>query len=188
MILDQQQTEGGTEWGTGETGAQKTAQTFKPSVSADICNFAVYLYKGGSPTDDFKLQVYTDNAGVPGILLGESTTIINGASLTTSSQLTNFSFDRGIQLTVNETYWAVLFRTGAPDDTNFYKLEARLSSLDNKYNRGSTYDYNGSAWVNYDDATHFYDLHFQEYYFSPLAVVSSVPSTSFRIIDQITAY
>jgi hypothetical protein len=166
-ILDQQQDESGTTWFLGDNITYKVAQTFQPSVPTRLTSFAFYVFKQGSPTDALQLQIYTDGSTQPGTFLATSETLVAGGSLTTSSQLQTFTFNNGPTLTTDTTYWAILSRTGSQDGTNYYKIEARLSSTNNKYTRGKIFDTNNLTWTNYDDATHFYDLRFYEYYASP---------------------
>ncbi len=166
-LLDQQQTD--VDYGTGsrfaDTTKQKAAQTFKPSVTGQITNFQVQLTKAGSPTDFVRLQIYANNAGSPGTLLGTSEVTISGASLSTSTFATcDFTFANGPTLTAETTYWAVLSRTSTLDDTNYYRYGYGGNTGVDRYSRGESFYYDGAAWTTNDGSGFTYDAYFKTFY------------------------
>lgn len=193
MTLDQQQLLESDFVEFGYSTQQQLAQAFQPSVTKPIARFEVSLSKNGSPTDNVQLGIYADNGGVPGALLGFADNQIAGSGLLIgfgNPTICDFDFAVGPVLTAGTTYWAILSRTGSLTGVNDYMI---FTSDDNPdpYTRGDMYFYNGSTWALVGPFSGFYyNFTFKEYY-GPLplpAVVSTVPSPSFRFIDQVTAY
>jgi hypothetical protein len=124
-ILDQQQTIKSDYPVFGIAATIKVAQTFKPTVTFPLARFEVFLSKVGVPADQLQLQIYSDNAGVPGTLLVTADNQIQGSGLLVGFDKPTkcvFDFSFSPTLTTGTTYWAVLSRTGPTDEANFYRV------------------------------------------------------------------
>ncbi len=192
MTLDQQQPNenaGTSGWPFGDgVGESKVGTTFTPSVTAAIAKFTFKLRKFGTPSDNVKVELYTNLADAPNTLLATATEQVAGTDIPAGTTFTeyDFNFPNGPQLTAETTYWIVVSRTGSLDANNYYSVKDYLSSLDG-YPRGVLHDLNSGVWTQYD-GPNFNDFYFKEYCITPSGVVSSVPDYSFRFRDQVTAY
>lgn len=157
--LDQQQTGNVNNSYFGFPADQEQiAQSFQPSLTADISRFTYKLRKIGSPTDSVQVAIYSDSSSSPGTQLSVSTNSVLGSSITEDYVDYDFDFATGTGLTVDTSYWAVLRRTGATDSSNYYRF-ARGAN-DSVYTRGTYKKTNdGSTWT-----TASQDTYFKEYY------------------------
>lgn len=132
--------------GFGTTTKPKLAQAFIWKAGGDLAQVMVSLRKQGSPTDDLTVSIQADSSGDPSGTPLVSTTLA-GTSLTTS--FAERLFTLSTSLTVGVTYWVVLERSGASNDTNFYQAQTGVFSLATSTvpeNTPSGKSYNGSVW------------------------------------------
>lgn len=155
-ILDQSSNANTTGTGFGTTTSQKLAQSFTPSITGPLVQATFSIAPGdGSPSDDIRCQIYTNNSGVPGTLI---TTSINTFA---SGGTFNFS---GFVATASTKYWFVLSRTGALDDDNDF-IAGGNSEFSDAYSGGDALYYDGGSWLAIDNTPGIYnDLYFLEYY------------------------
>lgn len=164
--LDQSQTSKSDNPFFGTAAFQKMAQSFKPAVTGTLSRIDIDLGKSGSPTDNLQLELYTDG---PGTLMATSNVISMTTLLSGFGNSTRCSFTFSSQtFTANTTYWMILSRTGALNESNFPRI---FTSADNPdpYTRGAMYYFSGGAWSNYSTVLgggFFYDFVFREYYLS----------------------
>jgi hypothetical protein len=96
------------------------AQSITPIEDIAIQQVEVRLRKEGSPTDDARIQVQTDNNGVPsGTSLGQvlvSPSIIEAEGYA----WVQFRFDPSVEISQGVKVWLVLGRSGQPSQVNFY--------------------------------------------------------------------
>lgn len=167
--LDQQQTSGSSGFDLGDSTANKVAQSFKPSISAAVSKIIVnFTASNGTPTDNVRCDIYSDNNGVPGSLIVSGDTIIAASKVGSNIA---FFFSAKYVLVANTRYWFVFSRTGALDDTNFYLINLGSSATDSLYPKGEMRIYNGSSWVTDSTFNTFEDLNFQEFYDSSTVIV-----------------
>lgn len=142
---------------------REVAQTFKPSVSANIYSFTFYLNSYGNPTDQLKAQIFSDGITAPGILLATS---INNISVGSIQNFYTFTFPVGIKLAKNVTYWVVISRTGSISETNFYTIWGNDEASYDPYARGTIYFQTlGDTWFDYSyPPTAYADTYFVEKY------------------------
>lgn len=95
----------------------------------------------GSPADNLRVRLYTDNAGAPGTLLEQAT--LAGSSLTDSVEWVSFAFTNTTALTYGTTYGLVIDRTGTMDALNFYEVEI---DADAGYSRGALALHDGTTY------------------------------------------
>lgn len=89
----------------------------------------VSIQKVGSPTDSVVAKMYDYGSGLPGTLLATSTPI-KGTQLSTTSRYARFYFLAPQTLAVPGfvgNFHIALFRTGAYDASNYYKIDADSS-------------------------------------------------------------
>lgn len=195
MTLDQQQPNenaGVSGWIFGDgTGESKVGTTFTPSVTAPIAKFTFKLRKFGTPSDNVKVELYTNSADVPNTLLATATEQVSGTSIPAGTTFTeyDFNFPNGPTLQAETLYWIVVSRTGSLDASNYYSVKDWFDNRDG-YPRGVLHDLNTGVWTQYDDPglPGFNDFYFKEYCVTPVGVVSSVPGYSFRFLDKVISY
>ncbi len=157
LTVTSNETFGGT-----STYSQKGSQSFTPLVSGQIILFQISLAKVGSPSDAIKLEIYDNNAGMPGNLLGQADANINGSSLTTDLATQYFTFSSGPVMSANVIYWVVPSRTGSLNNTNYYKIGV---AADASYTRGNHLSFYSGTW--HDDGG---QLYFAEYFTSYIKI------------------
>jgi hypothetical protein len=134
----------GTVWidfGRYSSSRVKVAQGF--TATGNVYAVGVGLKKYVNPTDDVLVSIQTDSSGAPsGTIVGTQVSVAS-ASIMAS--------DRGwhecavnATLTPSSTYWIVIERVGALDETNYYGIGYANADLVASYEAKG---YNGSAWV-----------------------------------------
>lgn len=161
-VLDQSQTTDTVEAYTyGWPQYPYLAQSFTPTVTADIGKVSLALAKVGTPIDNPRISICADNAGEPGSELCVSTTTVDPGDLPgqyDTPVYTDFEFAEGTELTANTVYWIKYSRTGDFSDTNYYF--SRISSEYTGYTRGELLYYDTEVgW-----SSEFPDSAFEEYY------------------------
>ncbi len=137
---------------TGDTGdnligrfasSTKVAQKIVPSAAMTVVSLGLNLKKSSTPTDNFKISIQTDNAGVPsGTELGSAT--LAGASIATS--YTNYTLSVSASLSAGVTYWVVYERSGGLDSSKWFETTNGSNSGGAYYASGNAWVYNGSSW------------------------------------------
>lgn len=96
------------------------AQSITPLEDMAIRQVEVRLRKVGSPADDARIQVQTDNNGVPsGTSLGQA--LVSPAAVTSEGYpWLRFEFDPAVEVAQGTQVWLVLGRSGQPSQVNFY--------------------------------------------------------------------
>lgn len=129
---------GNTNQHVGSTSSNvKTANKFVPTFTMPCNESFVNIQTIGTPSDQTKVSIQTDNAGAPSgtILASEILTISEGS-------FTNVAFSWStITLTAGVVYWVVIERTGSPDPSNYQEISATIGVS----NRSSAV-FNGSGW------------------------------------------
>lgn len=129
---------------TGTNAGQRRAVSFSPTIT----HKAKYIYNSlrvtGAPTDDLKLEIFSNGSSEPGSLLATASNTVSGTLLTTSQSIQRYDFSEPLTLSSGTTYWAVWSRTGSLDDANYFGVGGSTSaSPDGQLARA----WNGSAWT-----------------------------------------
>lgn len=96
------------------------AQSITPLEDMALRYVDVRLRKVGSPTDDARIQVQSDNAGVPsGTSLGQALVSPSGISAE-GYPWVRFEFDPAVEVAQGTPVWLVLGRSGQPSQADFY--------------------------------------------------------------------
>jgi hypothetical protein len=113
-----------TNFGTINFAPIQVAQTFNFGAAVTITAIGANLYKNGSPTDGVVLEIRSNNAGVPSDVVLATTAPIPAASLLASAAplFVRASLLSPFTTTPGTTYWLVIRRTGARDDSNTYGI------------------------------------------------------------------
>lgn len=170
----------------GNTVFPKSAQSFKPSQTAQLHSIEVALAKYNVTTStSVRMKIYSDSGGEPNSLLATSNNTVSVSSISLSTEgsgysLHTFSFTDGPSLTAETTYWYVLETL---DELNYDEIIYTAGYWDSvdPYSRGVAKRYNGYVWsVIEGDTQLIYDMYFQEYYAesSESASPSLTPSSS----------
>lgn len=142
----------------GRDGTQnKLSQAVQETSSIVIDRIKVHIAKLGSPTDDVKVSIQTDNAGDPtGTEL--ASVIIPNASISGTSTEITASLSSALTLSANTKYHIVLERTDTASNTNRFTWQYGT----NGYANGSSKGYNSSTllWSNFESTT-TYDFYFK---------------------------
>ena len=130
----------------GSASASKFwAQGFKPASNFDAKSLAVKLYKKGSPTWDVTLAIYSNNAGIPGTLLGSATipygTVPLGAFNAAPNDYLYAMLSSSIPLTAGTLYWLVM----SVSTVNLYKYFVFQYDGSNTFGDGSEILRHGST-------------------------------------------
>lgn len=135
---------------TGEGNNVEWAQSFT-KVNGPFKELALYIAKGGSPTDNLVIEIQTDNAGVPsGTVLSSLT--LDASQFTSSFVLHEYDAeewsDPTIEFSLDEVYWIVFSRSGSSDTANYILINAAVATEedDDPYENGELLNYNGSTW------------------------------------------
>jgi hypothetical protein len=108
--------------------ALRSGQTFTPASAVNLNAVRVYLVTVGTPTDGVVVNIYATSAGLPtGNSLGTSSSVAASALSATASAQT-FTFASPIALSAGAVYAFVLSRTGAGDDTSYYRATSSVST------------------------------------------------------------
>lgn len=113
------------------------AQSFAVTTPMTVAQVAVKAGKVGSPTDPFRVQIYSDNSGQPGssLALGELAAADIGESVGwrwVTLPLTTLAAG---------TYWIVCTRQGGTQSTHYYTVQLTPTAY------GTCKAWNGSAWI-----------------------------------------
>lgn len=127
----------------GETGFDEMqAQSFSVASDVTISTVTVTLGKQGTPADDVICEIQADSAGAPsGVALGSAS--VSASTLTAFSVSTSFSMS--LALTASTTYWMVLSRSGARDESNYARVDRSGASV---YSGGVRSTSNSGVWTN----------------------------------------
>ena len=125
----------------GATLPQQEAQSFMiPGGPATIGLVDFFIQKAGTPLDGVGVQIRQDNAGLPTGAVVASTTIDHSQiALTPTEIMATTTF---VSASASTTYWIVLYRTGALDDSNLYQVNETGSGA--CYANGELYKYTGT--------------------------------------------
>jgi len=129
--------------------AERIAYSFKPHKTMTVTDVDMLTYQVGNITGvNFKMRFETDNAGVPsGTVVGAETAAFAGVNTTGANYRPTGlqALGSSAVLTINVTYWLVLWvDSGTPDASNYIQ-GARYGARSN----GETLrHYDGINWTN----------------------------------------
>lgn len=170
-LVDQQQLETNGQIFWGDSSFEKIAQSFTPTVTANLARIEIQLRTNGNPTDAVQMGIYGNSGGVPGSLIQNATT--TNATLDEENwTVVSFNFS-GLQLSTGTVYWAVISRTGAQNSNNHYRT---LYVNPSSYTKGDLSYYYSASWHSFTTE----DIYFKEYYIDP--------ATSVLTYDDSTTY
>ncbi len=137
-ILDTACTGGEGTWGQN-TGVQKVAQSFSFPLSTQlISKITVSLKKVGTPTDNI---VITLRNALDGNIL-QTIATLDGSTLSTSYADFSYTLSEFI-CAKNTSYYVQMTRSGALDDTNYYRWNGGSQG----YANGAAWGYQTGAWA-----------------------------------------
>lgn len=129
-------------------GRSSYAQKFtldNASASYGIVGVTVTAARVGTPGGDFRIQVWSDSAGLPGSVIGVATVPAALLATVTSDVTVSFGVGQVTAVAPSTPLWIAVSRLGGGvDAANYYLVKAVASTpaftLDNKH-------YNGTSWV-----------------------------------------
>lgn len=116
----------------GATIYQGSAQPFTitPGTTHTVDSITLKLLKTGAPTQANLIRIKTDNAGLPGSVMGTNTLAAASIPTGTPSLVTVSSFDNTITLQPSTTYWLVWeTAVDGTDDVNYYQWRISNTSI-----------------------------------------------------------
>lgn len=119
----------------------KVAQKFTTSSSWDAQDILLMLARSGTPVDEIRVSLYTDNAGVPDALQESGT--VAAIDVDESPGWVEVQLDDPVSVTAMTDYWVVVERTGSADSENFW----RIGMSDELVSGSAALVWNGSAWI-----------------------------------------
>ena len=132
---------------------EQMAQRFTLSQAVGFYLYEAYikLAKIGAPADGVTVAIYTDNAGVPGVVIESSSVAVS--SIYAQSEWIRFDFTGATALAVGVTYWLVVRRSGASAPSNYYTVGI---DKDGGYGSGTLRLWDGAAWVSAETDSDMY--------------------------------
>lgn len=131
-------------WGEG-ISYDNIAMSFETATTWVCTHVAVKVRQVGNPSDNFRIGIYPDSAGVPGTVLTANETV--GSALFTELTWTEFAFATPVTLTAGTTYYIGIRRTGSASLHDGYEVAL---DEDLGYADGAALFYNGASWVTRD--------------------------------------
>jgi hypothetical protein len=133
--------------GYSTSADHKTAQTFiVPSTGDSAASHGeIYINKGGTPTWDLNISIWTDGGTGPGSKVASTQIFQSGINVSTRNY---YAFDTPPELVAGDTYWFVIERSDGGTSTSTYWW---IFAGANQYADGSSYQLASGNWV--QDAT-----------------------------------
>ena len=122
------------------------------SVVNSFESFRTYITKVGSPIQQISLTLYTDNAGVLGTLVPNSSMTLVAGSVVTGYNAFVLDSVSSLSLTANTYYW-IKFYTSQQDNSHYYKLWLSDTVIGEKYatsTDGITWGYGSGQGFDYN--------------------------------------
>lgn len=121
----------------------RLAQSFAVPSDEDWYVYSVEVQAAsvGAPSDNLRVRIFTDNAGVPGSSL-ESSTIV-GSGVSSTMGWVTFTFTGNSLLESGTTYWLVVDRSGSADPEDYYEIAV---DEDQAYTDGVLLISDGTDW------------------------------------------
>lgn len=156
-------------------GAQ-AAQGINESTAKSVDKITVYIAKQGTPADNVQIALQADSSGTPsGTDIASGS--VSGASLTTTAAAYTITLDTRATLAANTQYWVVYRRSGATDNTNYYRVGGLVYS--STYSGGALYYHeSGTTWAASTDGR---DTHVD-------LIETTVPGYAYRASAAIAKY
>ena len=127
----------------GLSGSERLAQSFMTGTEDfALGQIGLRIAMLGAASDDLRLKICADNAGVPGTELANS--LLSNVSLQGGWRWQAWLLDAPLVLNANTRYWLVLERSGALDSSQYYEVE---TDDGRGYPDGECKRWNGSSWV-----------------------------------------
>ena len=137
----------------GSGTREKVAQSFQVSSGAITCaKVALYLSKTGLPTDNITCTIETDDAGKPSGTLVDvnATKLLAASTIAVGPDWVEFAFAGTFSLSQSTTYWIVLARSGARDESKYVGWRF-VHGTGDTYADGNFEEQNSGTWENVVD-------------------------------------
>ncbi len=141
--------------GQEEFGSYQIASAFTPVYDGDVQTIYIYLSDVGVSAGDLFVNIYADNSGEPGVLLGTSDLVSRGTI--SSPGLYAFTFTTPVAILGGQMHWASL------EGDSVYVSSASTVSLgrrDADFGDHPVKWYDGALW---QDPVNAYSVRFQVY-------------------------
>jgi hypothetical protein len=132
----------------GSNSFQKLEESFKAPGTGPLVYSDLHLKElGGGNPDGVQVELYSHDAGgnQSGSLLATSQ-LLSGIIVSSNQNYKRFVFPSPAQVTLGETYWLRVSRTGSLNDTERYAWGVHSS---NPYADGRLRTYNGTSWADW---------------------------------------
>lgn len=132
----------GTASNVALAGPTKACQSFTLPDAWLVGEVTLYVGRVGSPSDNAKCELCTNDGGEPDTVLGTST--VPGEDVEEGGGWLSFHFDPPVSLSGSTLYFIQFSRSGSTSATDYYTI---AGSEDADYSGGASGLYIGSAWV-----------------------------------------
>lgn len=139
------------------TARERLAQSFQTEANAYVKSLELYLNRVGAPGGTCYVEVYDDNSGEPGSLLGTSDSR-NIDDLPAVGTNIRFNFDINVPVTKTTDYWMVLRTTGYTYTDTIDELQWFRDPTSPVHSASGSSQYASSAWTPFTGQTHVYTV------------------------------
>lgn len=128
-----------------QSATERIGQSFVATTDSFLTRVDLSLKAFGAPDATIHCDIYDNNAGEPGNLLGTSINTVFASSLTGSYTIYQFNLPP-IPVVASSIYWIVLRVSGVVTLSLTDYIQAQISTA-NPYSGGNLSKYNGSSWT-----------------------------------------
>jgi len=122
---------------------EKVYMKWTPTVGTWACaEISLKVWKGGTPTDNLKVELCANSGGFPGTVLASAT--LAGSAIGSHSGWRKFTLSTPVSVTAGTNYHIVLSRTGINSSDHYYMVAV---DEDLGYAGGSMGLWDGAAWI-----------------------------------------
>ena len=128
---------------------EKIAFSFTPEQTITVSSVDGLIQKLGSPTDDINVRFETDSSDLPSgsTVTNGTSNVIDGSTLSGSTELHTFTFSTPPTLTGGTKYWMIYERSTGVDASNRYFWAV---SSPTTVREGGSSNFGGTVWTTED--------------------------------------
>lgn len=113
----------------GRNATPRYGQSFEVAGPQTLNMVSVKLEKAGGPADGVTVSIYSNGTDRPSSTVLETAATVSGAAISTTAAWIDFTLDAPLSLSASTQYWIVVERTGALNDSNYYRWRRSSSNI-----------------------------------------------------------